>query len=144
MVNLAMVSGRVVVVVYPFTGRPGFPNPPDWDNIPGAHGSTPQCLAFSAAYEEFAKRDVKLFGLSFQDKEWQQDFVARNNLAFPLLSDEHQEFAKSLGLDTFKAGEKDYLCRRALICRNGSVTHDVFPVAMPENNAADVLALLAP
>jgi peroxiredoxin len=47
-VNLAALQGRSVVIVYPWTGRPGRPNPPDWDLIPGAHGSTPELEGFSA------------------------------------------------------------------------------------------------
>ena len=41
-VNFAELSGRAVVFCYPWTGRPGQPNPPSWDDIPGAHGSTPE------------------------------------------------------------------------------------------------------
>src|SRR4029078_12139861 len=41
-VCLATHSGRSIVAIYPWTGRPGLPNPPDWDIIPGAHGSTPE------------------------------------------------------------------------------------------------------
>jgi hypothetical protein len=29
-----------------FAGLPGLPNPPGWDDIPGAHGSTPQTEGF--------------------------------------------------------------------------------------------------
>ena len=41
-VNLARFQERAVVFVYPYTGTPGQPNPPGWDDIPGAHGSTPE------------------------------------------------------------------------------------------------------
>ena len=52
-VNLARRPGRAVVFVYPWTGRAGLANPPDWDDIPGAHGSTPQTEGFARAYDEF-------------------------------------------------------------------------------------------
>ena len=41
-VNPARIIGPAVIFCYPFTGRPGYPNPPNWDHIKGAHGSTPQ------------------------------------------------------------------------------------------------------
>ncbi len=41
-VNLARYQERAIVFVYPMTGTPSVPNPPDWDIIPGAHGSTPE------------------------------------------------------------------------------------------------------
>ena len=37
-VNLARFQERAIVFIYPFTGTPGEPNPPKWDDIAGAHG----------------------------------------------------------------------------------------------------------
>jgi peroxiredoxin len=141
-VNLARITGTTVLFCYPFTGRPGHPNPPDWDNIPGAHGSTPQILAFSKLYSEFEKFHVKVFGLSFMSTEWQNDFAARNELAYPLLSDENQEFSKALRLETFTAGTTKYLSRRSMIIENGTIHHDMFPVTRPEEDASSILAVL--
>ena len=45
--NPARIQGPAVIFCYPFTGRPGYPNPPNWDHITGAHGSTPQAIAYS-------------------------------------------------------------------------------------------------
>ena len=45
-VDLSAVTGRVVVYVYPMTGRPGEALPTGWDAIPGARGCTPQSCAF--------------------------------------------------------------------------------------------------
>jgi peroxiredoxin len=143
-VNLSMLKGRAVVFCYPFTGRPGHPDPQGWDDIPGAHGSTPQALAFSKLYGEFRNLGAKILGLSFLSTEWQQDFAARNQLPFPLLSDEQRDFANSLGLTAFKAGEQDYLTRRTFIIKDGVIILDVFPVSNPEENAPDVLRLLKP
>jgi peroxiredoxin len=141
-VNLARLTGTTVVFFYPYTGRPDHPNPPGWDDIPGAHGSTPQALAFSKLYSEFLRLDVKVFGLSFQPREWQSDFVTRNALPFQLLSDEARAFSNALRLETFSAGNHDYLARRGLIIENGTIRHDMFPVTSPERHAAEMLILL--
>src|SRR5207249_6986521 len=46
-VNLrALAVVRLVLYVYPRTGRPDRPSPPGWDAIPGARGCTPQSCAF--------------------------------------------------------------------------------------------------
>ena len=92
-VNPSKLDGPAVIFCYPFTGRPGYDNPPNWDHIPGAHGSTPQCLAYSEAYGKFRRLGVKLFGLSLLPREWQRDFVQRNSLSFRLLSDEKRAFS---------------------------------------------------
>ena len=65
-VNFAQLSGRSIVYCYPWTGRPGLPNPPGWDDIPGAHGSTPQTEGFRDLYAGFRRSDAAVFGLSTQ------------------------------------------------------------------------------
>ena len=44
--SICRASRPKLMIVYPWTGRPGHPNPPDWDVIPGAHGSTPELEGF--------------------------------------------------------------------------------------------------
>ena len=135
-------QSRTVLFFYPYTGILTHPDPENWDNIPGAHGSTPQALAFSAAYTEFQKLNVNIYGVSFQTTAWQQEFVARNKLTFALLSDTERKLSSALQLETFKAGAEDYLVRRTIIVSNGVITHDFHPVPHPEQNAADVLKAL--
>ena len=141
-VNLSDIKGRLVLFIYPYTGRPNHPDPPGWDHIPGAHGSTPQARGFSEAYTEFQKFGMKVFGMSFQNSDWQREFVQRTSLAFPLLSDCDRRMASALGLETFKAGPEVYLSRRALVISDGLITHDFYPVRNPALNARDVLEVL--
>jgi peroxiredoxin len=142
-VDPAALAGLAVIFCYPWTGRPGHPNPPGWDEIPGAHGSTPQALAYSKVYESFRTLGVKLFGVSLQDIEWQQEFAARHRLAYPLLSDARRQFSSPLGLPLFETGGRDYLVRLTLIARDGLIIGWRYPVASPERDAGEVLALLA-
>jgi peroxiredoxin len=141
-INLATLPSKTALFIYPYTGLPGVPDPDGWDHIAGAHGSTPQALAFSYRYKEFETLNVRVFGLSFQDTAWQQAFVERNKLAFPLLSDETQSFAKALSLDTFNAGERLFLTRRAFLIHDGIITHDFYPVTKPAANADELLQVL--
>ena len=61
--SLARLPGRWIVFVYPWTGRPGFPNPPDWDDIRGAHGSTPEAEGFRDHHDAFRKMGLDVLGL---------------------------------------------------------------------------------
>ena len=142
LINPSRLAGTSVFFCYPFTGRPNYPNPPNWDNIPGAHGSTPQALAFSMHYKDFERLDVKVFGLSFQDAAWQKEFVTRTSLLVPLLSDHEKLFSLALALPTFKAGAVDYLKRITLISQNGVIAHLRYPIDVPENEAAETLRLI--
>ena len=143
-VNAARILGPAVIFCYPWTGRPGHANPPHWDDIPGAHGSTPQALAYSDVYGEFRRLGVKLFGLSLQDTPWQQEFVKRNGLSYRLLSDAQRKFSGRLGLPLFETGGVDYLQRLTIVLQDGVIQRLRFPVKAPEQDAAETLALLQP
>lgn len=141
-VNPARMPGPAVIFCYPFTGRPGYPNPLNWDHIPRAHGSTPQALAYSDSYGQFRRLGVKLFGLSMLSSEWQQDFVSRNKLTFRLLSDETRAVQSDLGLPMFETGGALYLQRITFILRDGIISAVRFPIPEPERDAAEVLEAL--
>jgi peroxiredoxin len=55
-VSLAALPGRTVVYAYPRTGEPGKAMlVPEWDQIPGARGCTPQSCAFRDHYTELKR-----------------------------------------------------------------------------------------
>jgi peroxiredoxin len=143
-INLSRLQGRHVIFCHPYTGRPGTPDPPDWDVIPGAHGSTPQALAYSLLLGEFQRRSVKIFGLSLQDTAWQQEFALRCRTGFPLLSDKEGQFSKALGLPVFHTGHRTFLRRLTMIIGSGTIEVVRYPVERPEMDASETLALLGP
>ena len=140
-VNPAKILGTAVLFCYPYTGRPGYADPPHWDQIPGAHGSTPQIVAYSNAYGDFRRLGVKLFGISLLETEWQRDFVKRNALTFRLLTDAPRGFSSRLGLPLFETGGVDYLQRLTMIAQNGVIRALRYPVPEPARDAIDVLDL---
>ena len=142
-VNPSKIISAAVMFCYPYTGRPGYADPPNWDHIPGAHGSTPQALAYSEAYGHFRRLGVKLFGLSLLTTEWQKEFVARNGLTFRLLSDHDMAFQSRLGLPMFETGGELYLQRLTFILHDGIISSVRFPIPEPERDAAEVLAALS-
>jgi peroxiredoxin len=141
-VNLRQQAGLCVSFCYPYTGKPGIPNPEGWDRIPGAHGSTPQALGYSALYAAFRERRAEVFGLSFDASEWQKDFDMRNQLGVRLLSDDRHQFASALRLPTFKAGARSFLKRMTLIARDGIVIAVRNAIERPGDDAQATLVLL--
>jgi peroxiredoxin len=141
-INPARESGLCVYFCYPYTGRPGHADPEGWDQIAGAHGSTPQTLGYSEAYEKYQKLGVKVFGVSFQDVFWQSEFAKRQSLKVPLLSDHARKFAGALKLETFKAGGEDYLQRVTLIVVEGTVIAVRNPIEAPAADAEEALKMI--
>jgi peroxiredoxin len=136
------VTGRSLVLVYPWTGRPDHPNPPNWDDIPGAHGSTPELEGFRDRYAVFARHGVRLFGLSRQPTEYQRELVARLALPFPVLSDAEGRFAGELRLPSFTTGGEIYLERLTLAIMAGKIERAIYPVSDPAGHAAEISAQL--
>jgi peroxiredoxin len=140
--SLAKVSGLSIVFVYPWTGRSGQLNPPGWDNIAGAHGSTPEALGFEALIEHYKARGIQILGLSTQPRDWQREFAGRVGLTYPLLSDANFQVADLLRLPSFEVGGTRYLKRLTLMCRDGMIVRTFYPVHPPDRHAADLLAML--
>ncbi len=141
-VNPARAPGRVLVFIYPYTGRPGVPDPEGWDKIPNAHGSTPQAQAYSAAYSEYLDLGVKVFGLSLQTPDWQAEAAQRLALQVPLLSDADGQWSEALALPRFTIGTTHYLRRLTLLAEAGRIIALRFPVDPPAGDAAHWLQSL--
>ncbi len=142
-VDLADVTGTVVVFAYPRTGRPGEPSlVEDWDQIPGARGCTPHTSGFRDLYTEFTALGTRVFGLSTQDRAYQQEMVERVGVPFLVLSDRELALTRALNLPTMDVAGQTLLKRIAWIARDGVITRTFYPVFPPDANAAEVLAAL--
>jgi len=141
-VSFAALPGRVVVYCYPWTGRPGLPNPPGWDDIPGAHGSTPQTEGFRDLIAGFKQANAQVFGLSTQPTDYQRELVDRLSVPFEIVSDEHFALQQALKLPTFSTGGVTYLKRLTLGLKDGRIERVYYPVEFPQAHAREVCAWL--
>lgn len=141
-VNLSTRRGVCVVYIYPWTGRPGVADPPGWDDIPGAHGSTPETEGFRDHYLKFRAQRIEVFGISSQPSEHHRELATRLAVPFALLSDEPSKLKDALKLPTFDAGGTPYLKRLTMLVRDGRISHTFYPVDNPGNHAREVLGWL--
>jgi peroxiredoxin len=143
-VDVAGIPGRAVVYAYPRTGVPGEPHlVPDWDEIPGARGCTPESCGFRDHHAELVAAGASaVFGLSTQDTAYQREAAERLALPFPLLSDADLELARALELPTFEAAEETLLNRLTMSIADGRVEHVWYPVFPPDRHAGEVLSWL--
>jgi peroxiredoxin len=141
-ISPARLPGRTILFVYPWTGRPGVEDPPGWDDIPGAHGSTAEAQGFRNLDSSFASLDSRVIGLSAQTTDWQSELVERLGLPFEIASDEGLRLTQALRLPTFEAGGITYLKRLTLALVDGRIEHAFYPVHPPDAHARDVLAWL--
>jgi peroxiredoxin len=141
-VNLARRQGRSIVYCYPWTGRPGLANPAGWDDIPGAHGSTPQTEGFRDLYDGFRQVGAEVFGLSTQATAYQREMAERLQVPFALLSDEALLLQRALSLPTFVADGVTYLKRITLAINGGTIERVYYPVHPPAAHAREVCAWL--
>jgi peroxiredoxin len=140
--NFAAMTGRAILFCYPWTGRPGTPNPPGWDDIPGAHGSTPEAEGFRDLHAGFRDLGAEVLGVSTQSTEYQRELVARLRLPFEMASDEGFDLQRALSLPTFTTGGVRYLKRLTLGLRDGRIERVYYPIAAPGAHAREVCAWL--
>jgi peroxiredoxin len=142
-VNLAKLTGRTVLYIYPRTGVPGVDAPPGWDLIPGARGCTPQSCGFRDHLAELKALGVaQVYGLSTQDNGYQREAAERLHLPFPILSDADLNLARTLRLPTFTTSGMTLLKRMALVIDDGVIVKTFYPVFPPDKNAEEVIAWL--
>jgi peroxiredoxin len=142
-VDLAALSGRTVVYIYPRTGRPGQPLPDGWDAIPGARGCTPQSCSFRDHFAELKELGVAhLYGMSTQDSDYQREAVERLHLPFAILSDARLHFTLALGLPTFAIDGMTLQKRMVLVIDDGVIMKVFYPVFPPNESAGVVAAWL--
>jgi len=142
-VDVSRLRGWTIVYGYPRTGRPDQEIPKGWNDIPGARGCTPQSCAYRDHYRELQALGARVFGLSTQTTEYQQEAVARLHLPFPLLSDERLEFARALRLPTFEVESMVLIKRLTLVILDGRIRHVFYPVFPSDKDAERVLAWLS-
>jgi peroxiredoxin len=134
---------RLVLYAYPRTGRPDEDLlVPEWNEILGARGCTPESCGFRDHAAELAEAGAAVAGLSTQDTDYQHDLVERLGLPFPILSDERLELTRSLRLPTFEAAGLTLLKRLTLVVRDGAIEHVFYPVFPPDAHAGEVVAWL--
>jgi peroxiredoxin len=133
---------RLVVYVYPRSGRPGVEMLPGWDAIPGARGCTPQSCAFRDHHGELDALGARVLGLSAQPLEDQVEFAERNHMPFPIVSDERLELREALRLPTFDVEGLTLYKRLTFVASSGTIERVFYPVFPPDRNAADVVAYL--
>jgi peroxiredoxin len=137
-VRLDELPGRSVVFAYPRTGRPGEESPggdAGWNAIPGARGCTPEACSFRDEAARFRALGARVFGLSTQDTEYQQEAVDRLHLPYPMLSDASLQLTRSLSLPTFEVEGMTLIRRLTLIVVEGRIEDLVYPVFPPDRGA---------
>jgi peroxiredoxin len=137
-----LAAERLVLYVYPRTGRPDEPIPQGWDELPGARGCTPQSCGFRDHAAELAAFGARVAGVSAQPLAEQREFAARMRMPYPVVSDEHFVLAAALGLPTFEFDGARLYKRLALVAEQCTVVKVFYPVFPPDRNAVEVLEWL--
>jgi thioredoxin-dependent peroxiredoxin len=102
----------------------------------GTPGCTKEACAFRDVWQQYQQEDVRLFGVSSNDRDSHRDFADRHQLPFPLIADESQTWAKAFGVSSHLG-----LYQRVsfLIAPDGRVAKS-YPDVDPGVHAAQVLA----
>jgi peroxiredoxin len=143
LVDLSALEDRTIVYCYPMTKPPEKNLPQGWGEIPGARGCTPQSCTFRDHFAELQALHTRVFGLSTQGTEYQQEAAKRLHLPFELLSDRGLRLAYESGLPTFEVEGMVLLKRLTFIANSGLIETVIYPVFPPNKNAEEVVGWLS-
>ena len=130
-VKLSDFAGQKVVVYF-------YPK----DSTPGC---TRQACAFAAAYDEFTRLGVPVIGISKDSVKSHQNFIAKQNLPFVLLSDPDRQAIEAYGAWQEKKlyGKVSMgVVRSTFVIDENGVIEKVYPKVKPDTNAAEILEYL--
>lgn len=135
-------EGTTVVYCYPRTGLPDVDAPAGFDAISGARGCTPQSCAYRDHHQEIRHLGGRIFGLSTQTTDYQQEMAERLHLPFGVLSDENLELARALRLPTFEIAGMTLIRRLTLLIQEGRIVDCFYPVFPSDADAGRVVEWL--
>ena len=133
------VSFRIVLYCYPMTGNPLKSLPPNWNDIPGARGCTPQTCSFRDHYDELVKCNAIPIGLSTQLVSELKEMVTRLFIPFDVVSDSELKFSKTMHLPTFKVNDSVFIKRLTLIIEKSIIKKVFYPIFPPDLHIHEVI-----
>ena len=133
---------KKVFFCYPMTGQPNKELPPNWNNIAGARGCTPQNLSMKENYQILLKLKAIPLGITTQNITEIKELVQRLAIPYNILSDENLELQKALNLPTFKIKEQVYLKRLTFIVEKQIIKKIFYPVFPPDKHIFQLLKWL--
>jgi hypothetical protein len=138
---LAVAPGLHVLIVYPWTGRPGLPNPPHWDDIPGAPPVVK--LGKARALDMRPSASLRMGNGMLSPRGHLALIVAR----LPAKAEQVDIAARKFRSEVAKAfelrrGGEKYLKRLTLLVSAGTIEAVRYPGADPALHASEVLGWL--
>ena len=133
---------RMVLYLYPMTGRPDRSLPDNWNNIPGAKGCTIQTCSFRDNYDEIISLNAVPIGISSQSIDDNKEMTSRLKVPYDVLSDEKLELSNELNIPTFLVDSKIFLRRITLIVEKKIIKKVFYPINDINKHIEEVLKWL--
>ena len=102
------------------------------DDTPGC---TKEACAFRDRMDDYRGAGIQVYGVSLDSPESHRRFREKNNLNFPLLTDEEGRAAKALGV----FGDRGYANRVTFLLDPDGKIARVYPEVSPETHADEIL-----
>jgi pyruvate,water dikinase len=131
----AATGSHLVLLFYP-GDREGL-------RYPQLAGCTQEACSFRDALSSFRELGARVFGINLHSTSRQREFVAREGLTFPLLSDERRRLVDRLGVPVWKSGTgEQFVARTTVVVRRGGQIAHAFEDVDPARHVRQVLASL--
>ena len=133
---------RMVLYIFPMTGRPDRLLPDNWNEIPGAKGCTIQTCSFRDNYDALISLNAIPIGISTQCIDDNKEMTLRLSVPYDILSDDKLELTNLLNLPNFLINNQSYLKRLTLIVEKNIIKKVFYPIFPINRHIEDILKWL--
>ena len=142
--DLSKINFRYkVLYFFPMIIIPGENIPaPEWNDIPGARGCTPQNISMSEHNDDLRRYGAMAIGISTQSIDKLTKVSSIRKFLQALVSDSNLKFHKNLNIPTFQFEGKTMYKRLTLIVKESKIIKVFYPVFPPDKHIFEILTWL--
>ena len=116
--------------------------PPEWNEIPGARGCTPQNISMSKHSDDLQKYDAISIGISTQSIDELTKVSSLRKFSQILVSDGSLEFQNKLNIPIFEFEGKVMYKRLTLVVQESRIVKVFYPIFPPDKHIFEILKWL--
>ena len=142
--NLSEMNSRYkVLYFFPMIAIPdeNIP-PPEWNEIPGARGCTPQNISMSKRNNDLQRYGAIAIGISTQSIDELTKVSALRKFQQLLASDSNLKFQKNLNIPTFQFEGRIMYKRLTLIVKESRIVKVFYPIFPPDKHVFEIMKWL--
>jgi peroxiredoxin len=131
-----------ILYFFPMMATERYVPSPQWNEIPGARGCTPQNISIGKHSNDFQKYGAMVIGISTQPINELVELSSIRKFSQSIVSDSNLQFQEKLNIPTFQFENKIMYKRLTLIVKKSKIVKVFYPIFPPDKHVFEILEWL--